>query len=77
MRGFVVGVVRIKQRNEYVDIEESYHLSLSRSRFTSSKFGFLALGLGVNSGTPFRVIAWEAGAIALRISSETIWPIVM
>src|SRR3974390_408760 len=74
--GFVRGVVWIKQRSQDVYIEKSYAHSPSRNRFTSSEFGFLAPGLGVKRGTPFRVVSRTDGAIAFRIGSEMIWPIV-
>ncbi len=78
MRKIVVEMIAVNQGNQDIDVEKIAHSSSSRSRLTSSiviTAGFSRAGkswmpLRNSTGCPWLADAW----IALRASSEMIWP---
>jgi len=79
VRGFVMNVVLVEERDEDVDVEQrgAIHIS-SRSRLTSAIVMIGAPGRLGSSGTPFRTRARDGddGNSAFRASSDSIWPAV-
>jgi hypothetical protein len=79
MRSLVVDVTRLKQRDEYVDVEQrdTAHGS-SRRRLTSSIVsGGLPLGRRGSRGTPFRISTLSAGSSAFLARSDRTRPAVV
>ena len=78
MRGFVMNVVGIEQRDQHVHIEQrdAAHGS-SRSRFTKSNVRLTAPGRRARSGTPLRTDAFDCGSNACRAHSDSNLPTVV